>query len=49
MPIRARERALQSSAKRIRKLTAVSSRKSMLSANRETDPIAIATANSTPK
>ncbi len=34
MPIRARYRALQSSVKRIRKLTAVSSRKSMLSANR---------------
>jgi len=49
IPRRARLLALQPSAMAIRRLTDASSRKSMLSAKSETDPIAAATANSTPK
>ena len=49
MPTRARHLALQPSATRISRLTEVSSRKSIESANRDTEPIASATANSTPK
>ena len=49
IPKRARRVALQPSAKAIRILTDASSRKSMLSANSETEPVAAATANSTPK
>jgi hypothetical protein len=47
MPIRPRYRALQSTARRFRIFTAVSSRRSMLSANSDTEPIAKATPNST--
>jgi hypothetical protein len=49
IPTRARFVALQASAIAIKKLTDASSRKSMLSATSETEPIARATANSTPK
>jgi hypothetical protein len=49
IPTRARRAALHPKAARIRKLTEASSRKSMLSANNDTEPIARATANSTPK
>src|SRR5689334_13482424 len=49
MPSRARFAAVQPSAAAIRMLTEASSRKSTLSANRDTDPMASATANSTPK
>jgi hypothetical protein len=49
VPTRERLRAPQPKAMRIRKLIEVSSRKSMLSAKRETEPIASATLNSTPK
>src|SRR5206468_1235450 len=49
MPTSERRCALQPSATRMRPLTAASSRKSIESANRDTDPIASATANSTPK
>jgi len=49
MPTRARCSALHPSAVTIRKLTEASSRKSMLSASSETEPMAMATANSIPK
>src|SRR6516165_3937993 len=49
IPTWERWRALQPRAIRIRKLTEVSSKKSMLSANRETEPIASATLNSITK
>ena len=49
MPILARALALQRKATRMRKLTEASSRKSMLSANSDTEPILSATANSTLK
>ena len=49
IPTSARRRAPQPSAARMSRLTEASSRKSMLSANSDTDPIASATANSTPK
>ena len=49
IPRRARLLALQPSATAIKKLTDVSSKKSMLSAKSDTEPIATATANSTPK
>ena len=49
MPTRERRAADHAIAKKISRLTDVSSRKSMLSANSETEPIASATANSTPK
>jgi len=49
IPTRARHRADQARATRMRQFTEVSSRKSILSANSETEPIANATANSTPK
>src|SRR5258708_37657398 len=49
IPSRARLRAVQPKATAIKRLTEASSRKSMLSANRETEPMASATANSTPK
>ena len=49
MPRRARRGALHLSATRMSKLIEASSRKSTLSANSETEPIASATANSTPK
>src|SRR6185312_14906621 len=49
MPTRARAFRLQPRASRISRLTEASSRKSTLSANSETEPIASATANSTPK
>ena len=49
MPARTRAGADQPSASTIRRLIAVSSRKSTLSANSDTEPMARATANSTPK
>src|SRR6185437_180351 len=49
IPTRALLRAVQPRAMRIKILTEVSSRKSILSANKETDLIAVATENSTPK
>ena len=49
IPTRDRARSDQPSASRIRRLTDVSSRKSMLSANSETEPIEIAALNSTKK
>ena len=49
MPTRERRAADHAIAKKISRLTEVSSRKSMLSANSDTEPIASATANSTPK
>jgi len=49
MPNWARRAADHPSASRIRKFTDASSRKSMLSANSATEPMARATANSTPK
>ncbi len=49
MPTRARAANDQRNASRMSKLTDASSRKSMLSANSETEPIALATENSTPK
>src|SRR6266446_1912146 len=49
IPTRARQREDHPSATRIRQLTEVSSRQSMLSANSETEPIVSATANSTQK
>src|ERR1700722_1063128 len=49
MPTRALYFAPQSRAARIRKLTDASSRKSMLSANSDTEPMAKAAANSMPK
>ena len=49
IPRRARFRAVQPSAKTIRKLTDASSKKSTLSANSDTEPMAIAVVNSTPK
>ena len=49
MPTRARRATLQPRAATMRRLTAASSRKSTLSANSETEPMARATANSMPK
>lgn len=49
MPTRARFFADQLSARRIRKFTEASSRKSILSAKRETEPMERAIANSTKK
>jgi hypothetical protein len=49
IPTSARLRALQPKAIRISPFTAASSRKSIESANSETEPIARATENSTPK
>jgi hypothetical protein len=49
MPMRARRTADQPSAAKMRKLIEASSRKSTLSANSATEPIARATANSMPK
>jgi hypothetical protein len=49
MPRRARRGALHVSATKMSRLIDASSRKSTLSANSETEPIASATANSTPK
>ena len=49
MPIRDRCRGLQPKAMRIKKLTEVSSRKSIVSANRDNEPVASATPNSTAK
>ena len=49
IPTRARALADQASAARTRKLTEASSRKSMLSANSDTEPIDSATAHSIPK
>ena len=49
MPSLARAFGGQPSAKAISRLTDASSRKSMLSANSETEPIASATTNSIPK
>jgi hypothetical protein len=49
MPTNARRRAGQSSTIRIGRLSAVSSRKSIKSANSETEPMVSATLNSTPK
>jgi len=46
MPTRARFRAVQPSATRMRTLIDVSSRKSMLAANNEAEPITRATVNS---
>jgi hypothetical protein len=48
-PMRARATALHAKANAINRVTAASSRKSMLSANNDTEPIANATANSMPK
>jgi hypothetical protein len=49
IPSRARLSAVQPKAVAIRRLSEASSRKSTLSANSDTEPIAKATANSTPK
>ncbi|MCY1298027.1 hypothetical protein D9M70_474910 [compost metagenome] len=49
MPTRARLRAVHASAKKIRRFTDASSRKSTLSAKRDTEPMASATTNSTAK
>jgi hypothetical protein len=49
IPTRARLSGLQPKAITIRRLSEASSRKSTLSANSDTEPIAKATANSTPK
>ena len=49
LPSKARRDALQPSATKMSKLIEASSRKSTLSANSDTEPIAVATANSTPK
>jgi Zn2+/Cd2+-exporting ATPase len=49
MPRRARALMVQAMPKKMSRLTDVSSRKSMLSANSDTDPIERATANSMPK